>query len=389
MRTLDVHQPDAVARASPSPSGPSFRQEFPHDRVDRPAVPRVPRAVPRRGAVRLRQVLRSARGRLRLRRRPAHDDARGHRGAAAQPVALPRAAADQRRAAHRLHLRLHAAGPRRSAGRAARRPASSTSRTTASTTRRCPTRTASCRSPPRAPSSSASPCSAAPRPATSPTASRRTPRASGCTCYVFIPDDLEPGKVLGSAIYRPDADRRSAATTTTSTGSARRSPTSTAGASPTSTCAPTTPRAPRRSASRSPSSSAGGCRSTSSRRSPAARCCRASRAASASCATVGLVDGRLPKIYAAQAAGCAPVVKALHAGIDSSRSGAAGHHRQVDRHRQPGRRLPGDRGAEGDRRLGRDGHRRRDPSTASTCWPRPRASSPSPPAARRWRSRRS
>jgi threonine synthase len=31
---------------------------------------------------------------------------------------------------------------------------------------------------------------------------------------------------------------------------------------------------------------------------------------------VGLVDGDLPRIYAAQAAGCAPVVNALHAGLD-------------------------------------------------------------------------
>jgi threonine synthase len=31
---------------------------------------------------------------------------------------------------------------------------------------------------------------------------------------------------------------------------------------------------------------------------------------------IGLVDGELPKIYAAQAAGCAPVVRALHAGVD-------------------------------------------------------------------------
>ena len=31
---------------------------------------------------------------------------------------------------------------------------------------------------------------------------------------------------------------------------------------------------------------------------------------------VGLVEGDLPKIYAAQAAGCAPVVKALHDGLD-------------------------------------------------------------------------
>jgi threonine synthase len=32
--------------------------------------------------------------------------------------------------------------------------------------------------------------------------------------------------------------------------------------------------------------------------------------------TVGLVDGRLPKIHAAQAAGCAPVVRALDAGLE-------------------------------------------------------------------------
>lgn len=32
--------------------------------------------------------------------------------------------------------------------------------------------------------------------------------------------------------------------------------------------------------------------------------------------TVGLVDGDLPKIHAAQAAGCAPVIRALHAGLE-------------------------------------------------------------------------
>jgi threonine synthase len=31
---------------------------------------------------------------------------------------------------------------------------------------------------------------------------------------------------------------------------------------------------------------------------------------------VGLVEGELPKMYAAQAAGSAPVVRALHAGVD-------------------------------------------------------------------------
>ena len=43
-------------------------------------------------------------------------------------------------------------------------------------------------------------------------------------------------------------------------------------------------------------------------------CCRASRKGFEELRTVGLVDGELPKIYAAQAAGCAPVVRALHAG---------------------------------------------------------------------------
>ena len=129
-------------------------------------------------------------------------------------------------------------------------------------------------------------------------------------------------------------------------------------------------------------------RSTSSRPSPAARCCRASPAASASCARSASSTATAEDLRGAG--------RGLRAGRPgaarrrrSSGSGEARHDRQVDRHRQPGRRLPGDRGAEGDRRLGRDGHRRRDPSTASTCWPRPKASSPSPPAARRSRSRRS
>ena len=32
---------------------------------------------------------------------------------------------------------------------------------------------------------------------------RRTPRASGSRCSVFIPDDLEAGKVAGASVYRP------------------------------------------------------------------------------------------------------------------------------------------------------------------------------------------
>ena len=65
------------------------------------------------------------------------------------------------------------------------------------------TRIASSRLRRRATWSSDSRCSAARRPATSPTACRHTPRASGLPCYVFIPNDLEPNKILGSAIYGP------------------------------------------------------------------------------------------------------------------------------------------------------------------------------------------
>ncbi len=105
---------------------------------------------------------------------------------------------------------------------------------------------------------------------------------AGLNCYIFIPDDLEQGKVIGSTIYGPRA-----ATTTTSTVSAARSPTSTAGRSSTSTCGRTTPRAPRRTASRSRSSSAGSSRSTSSCRPPAARSFRRWQRASRSSVTWG------------------------------------------------------------------------------------------------------
>ncbi len=123
-----------------------------------------------------------------------HADPRGHRGAAAQPVALPRAAADHRRAAHRLHLGLHAAGHAPTAWPRASASASSTSRTTASTTRPCPTRIAWCRSRRRAPSSSGSRCSAAPRPATSATASRRMRPASASTATSSSPTTSSPAR---------------------------------------------------------------------------------------------------------------------------------------------------------------------------------------------------
>ena len=150
----------------------------------------------------------------------------------------------------------------------------------------------------------------------------------GVECCVFIPDNLEAGKLLGSAIFNPTilAHRRQLR---------RREPAVHAGGGSLrlglrqhQPARHTTPKARRRMGSRSSSSSAGAIRSTSCRRSPAARCCRASSAASASCETIGLVDGELPRVHAAQAAGCAPVVQRARGGARSSRAGAAEHDRR-------------------------------------------------------------
>ena len=85
--------------------------------------------------------------------------------------------------------------------------ASSTSRTTRSTIRRCRTRTASSRSRRRAPWSSASRCSRARRPATSPTASSAHAARLGMECCVFIPDNLEAGQGARLGDLRPDDSR--------------------------------------------------------------------------------------------------------------------------------------------------------------------------------------
>ena len=81
--------------------------------------------------------------------------------------------------------------------------ASSTSRTTPSIIRRARTRTAWCRSRPRAPSSSGSLCSPARRPATSPTASRLTPRASASRAPSSSRTISRRARSPASSVYRP------------------------------------------------------------------------------------------------------------------------------------------------------------------------------------------
>ena len=72
-------------------------------------------------------------------------------------------------------------------------------------------------------------------------------------------------------------------------------------------------------------------------------------------------------------------------GARASRAGAARHDRQVDRDRQSRRRLPGAQDRASDRRQRAPRSPTRRSSTRSSCWPRRKGSSPSRPAARRWR----
>ncbi len=125
--------------------------------------------------------------------------------------------------------------------------------------RRTRSRTASSRSHSRQRKSSGSPRSAVRPPATSPVPSPQ--RQLG---RVFAPASSRRATSRPASSSPPPSTAAlslpSTATTTRSTGSARRSPATSAGASSTSTCARTTPRARRPLATRSPSSSAGACR---------------------------------------------------------------------------------------------------------------------------------
>ena len=129
------------------------------------------------------------------------DQPRADRVAAAVAVALPGAAAG-RGAEDRLQLRLHAARARDAAGAELGSP-SSTSRTTRSTIRRSPTRTASSRwRRPRAVELGFPVFGCASTGNLAGSVAAHAARL-GLPCYVFIPHDLEPAKILGAAIYRP------------------------------------------------------------------------------------------------------------------------------------------------------------------------------------------
>jgi len=137
----------------------------------------------------------------------------------------------------------------------------------------------------------------------------------GLECCVFIPDNLEPGKVLGSAIYRPTilaiagnyddvnrlctqvADRYGWGFVNINLRSYYAEGAKTMGFEIVEQLGWRYPR-------HIVSPVAGG--------TLLPRILRGLR----ELATVGLVEGELPRIHAAQAAGCAPVVRALEAGLE-------------------------------------------------------------------------
>ena len=149
----------------------------------------------------LRVVLRPARGRLRLRRdRGRH---RAGRRSRPGPLSIWRYAdllPTDRNPAVDLGAGFTPARARRPPrGRA--RPRRGVDQERHRATPRTRSRTASRRSRCRRRSSSGSRSRRARRPATSPTRSPRTRRTPGCSSFVFIPADLEQGKIVTTAVY--------------------------------------------------------------------------------------------------------------------------------------------------------------------------------------------
>ena len=148
-------------------------------------------------------LLRSARDPVRLRGIKKIDQPRQDRRARAQSVALSRAVADRRRAAGRAVFRLHAAGARPPLRRGARRQGTLREGRLGQSSDlfvQRPRRLGGDFQSDRIRLRHRRP---ARRRATWPIPWPPTPRRRGSNCYVFIPDGLEQGKIIGSAIYGP------------------------------------------------------------------------------------------------------------------------------------------------------------------------------------------
>ncbi len=265
--------------------------------------------------------------------------------------------------------RVDATARRRAAGARTRPRHGCGSRTTRGT-RRSASRTGRWPWPPREPSSSASRRWPARRPATWP-ARRPPPRLpSGCRpTSSSRPTSSRPRSSTPSPMARRSS--RSRAPTTTSTGSAWRSPTRPAGASSTSTSARSTPRVRRPSPTRSPSRSAGGRPTWSS--APVASGAMFTRVARGfeELVELGLIERPADPLRRRPGGRLRPGRDRVGCRDRGHRPGPdARHDRPLAGDRQPGRRLVRRRAGQrvrrldrGDRRRGHGGrHPRRRPS---------------------------
>ena len=295
-------------------------------------------------------------------------------------LALRRLPAARRAPARPGAARADAAGARRPAGRAPRASARSGSRTTRPT-RPIRSRTASSPSRWRRRASSGSRPSPAPRPATSPTRSPRTPRRPGSTPTCSFPPTSRsrscsrPASTGRSLVGRPRQLRRRqpalhAALGRAAVGVRERQP------------APVLRRGVEDDRLRDwSSSSAGSCPTGSSARSPPGSLFTKIARGFEEWRELGLVEGELPAFNGAQADGCDPVADAFAAGHDVCRPQRPDDDRQEPRDRRPGRRRLRAGARPPHRRLGRA----RSPTTRSApgsgCSRRRPASSPRRPAA--------
>ena len=281
--------------------------------------------------------------------------------------------------------RRHAAGPGRPPGRGPRRRRAVDQERRGQLSRRCRSRTASWPWRCRRPSSSGFQtvgCASTGNLANSVAANAA---AAGLEAYILDPRPTwSRAKILGTSDLRGQGRSASTAPTTRSTASARRSPSSTAGASSTSTSGRSTPRARRRWASRSPRTSAGGCPQhvvvPDGRRQPDRQDPQGVQGVRA--ARPGRRARSTTKMHGAQATGCNPISATVKTGASKAQAGPqAEHDRQEPGDRRPGRRLLRLQADPRDRRLGRGRRRRGDRRRHEAARPRPRASSPRPPAA--------
>ena len=183
---------------------------------------------------------------------------------------------------------------------------------------------------------------------------------AGLRSYVFIPSDLEAGKVVTTSVYGGNVVAVARQLRRRQPALCASSRARTSGRSSTSTCGPSTRRAARPSRSRPPSSSAGRRPTTSSCRSRAGRCSRRSTRASTSCTASGCSTRSRRCASRARRPRVARRWRARSPRQRHDPAGQAVDDRQVARDRQSRRRLLRARHRARHRRRLRGGVRRRD-----------------------------